>query len=512
MTSLQRLLLNTAATYTRSVLAVGLGLFSSRWLLNSLGQTDFGLFSVVGSLIIFVTFLNNVMAGSASRHFAYAIGQGDSVEVNKWFNAALSTHLLLPVSLIIMGWPIGEYCIRNILTIPSDRIHACILVFRLSLISAFVSMASIPFVAMFRAKQSIVELSIWETSQAVLAFTLAFILTLTAGDRLLIYAAGMVTISVVIQFVQISRAFFVFRECRVQFSYWFDATRFKEIFSFASWSFIGMSGGLLRNQGSAILLNLYFGPSVNAAYGIANQVTSQTSNLSTAMFGAFTPEITASEGRGDRPRMLDLALRASKFGTLLMIFFAVPLIVEMDYVLKLWLVEPPRYTGLFCQLMLTTFLLDRLSTGYTLAVNAHGKIAAYQVTVGTTLLLTIPLSWLFIHLGYPPTSVGLAFIVIQILCSLGRVYWVKRLFGVPVRRWFVEIVFPCSLVTIISIVASIIPGWLMPSSLLRLIIACAASVITSALAAWYVALDHRERAFIMDNACKVVRKLQTIKA
>jgi O-antigen/teichoic acid export membrane protein len=256
------------------------------------------------------------------------------------------------------------------------------------------------------------------------------------------------------------------------------------------------------------LLNLYFGPSVNAAYGIANQVTNQTSNLSTAMLGAFTPEITASEGRGDRSRMIDLALRASKFGTLLMILFAVPLIVEMDYVLKLWLREPPLYTALFCQLMLGTFLLDRLSTGYTLAVNAHGKIAAYQATVGTALFLTLPLAWLFIYIGFPPTSVGVAFVVIQILCSLGRVLWVRRLFDVPVRRWFMGIVFPCSLVAIASGTSSLIPGWFMQASFLRLLIVCVASASVSTLAGWYFALDPAEREFVWANAHKVIQKFQ----
>jgi Na+-driven multidrug efflux pump len=156
----QRIVLNTAATYTRSVLAVALALFSSRWVLNALGQTDFGIFSVVGSLIIFIVFLNSVMAASAGRHYAFAIGQGNNTEVNRWFNAAFSVHLCLAVFLTLIGWPIGEYLISHVLNIPADRVQTSLGVFRVSLISAFVSMISIPFVAMFTAKQRIAELAV----------------------------------------------------------------------------------------------------------------------------------------------------------------------------------------------------------------------------------------------------------------------------------------------------------------------------------------------------------------
>jgi len=508
MTSSQRIALNTIATYAQSVIGAGLALFSSRWVLNALGQTDYGLYSVVGALIVFVTFLNNVMAGSAARHFGYALGQGDIEEVNKWFNTALSIHLILPGTLVLLGWPIGEYCIRHVLTIPSVRIQACLWVFRLSLIAAFVSMASIPFVAMFRAKQHIVELAVWGGLYSVFAFSLALFLTQVSADRLLFFSSGMVAITVLTQFIQVCRCLWVFPECRVQRQYWFDRCRFKELFSFASWVFIGMSGGILRNQGSAILLNLYFGPTINAAYGIANQVSTQAGNLSVAMYGAFSPEITASEGRGDRARMLDLSHRSSKLGTILVLFFTVPLIVEMEYVLKLWLHESPPHTAMFCQLMVGAFLIDRLTIGYMSAVNAYGKVAAYQTTLGTILLLTLPLAWFFLKLGFPPTSVGVAFVLTMAGCSMGRVLWLRHLFNVPIRNWLMGVVLPCFYVTTSAMFAALIPSLLTAPSFLRFIIACCASVIIAALVAWLFAFDKQERTFIVDNILKIIERMR----
>jgi len=503
MTSSQRLVLNTIATYSRSIVALAFALFSSRWVLNALGQTDFGLFSVVGSIIVFITFLNGVMASSASRHFAYSIGQGDPAEINRWFNTALSIHICFAMILILIGWPIGEYAIKHILTIPPERLQACIWVFRISLVSAFASMISIPFVGMFRAKQHISEMAVWGMLQSALTFALAYTLTQLSGDLLLFYAIGMVGIIVFIQAVQILRAFHVFLECRIVLNQWFDGHRFKKITSFAIWNLIGGFGATLRDQGSAILLNLYFGPKVNAAYGIGKQVSVQTNQLSSAMLGAFSPEITASEGRGDRTGMLSLSLRASKFGTLLVLFFAIPLMVEMEYVLNLWLRIPPPYTAMFCRLIIATFLIDRLSNGYMIAVNAHGRIAGYQGTVGLSLLMTLPLAWLFLKLGYAPTSVGVAFVMTMIVCSIGRVLWGRHLFGVTVNRWLKAVVWPCIMVGVLTTLAGLIPFYLMPVSFIRLMTVLTVSLIISLLTSWFLGFDINERAFIRQNIIRV---------
>ncbi|MDD2466002.1 MAG: hypothetical protein PHI97_18550 [Desulfobulbus sp.] len=502
-----RLVLNTAATYTRSLVGVGLALFSSRWVLNALGQVDYGLFSLVGSILVFIAFLNSVMAGSASRHFAYAIGQGESMEVNRWFNAALSIHLCLAVSLTLAGWGIGEHLIVHIFNVPPERIIVCQQVFRISLIPLFTGMLSIPFVAMFRAKQRIAELSVWDMMHSVLNFTLAWYLLQAAGDRLIFYALGMTAILVFYHSVQIIRAAVGFQECKLVFRQWFDKKRLTEIFSFAVWNLIGSLGAVLRDQGSAILLNLYFGPKVNASYGIAKQVSAQTGQLAGAMLGAFSPEITSREGRGDRAGMIDLSLRASKFGTLLVLVFLVPLVVEMEYVLRLWLVEPPQYTAALCRLILCTFLIDRLSTGFMLAINAQGRIAGYQATLGTVLVLTLPLAWLFLHLGFEPPIVGIAFIITMAACSLGRVLWARYLLNVPISRWVKTVVIPCGIVCALSTIAAFLPWWLFPSTFFRLVLVSGGSLAAYAISTWFVALDHRERTFFLQNIQKLRQKI-----
>ncbi len=503
MTPSQRIALNTIATYTRSVFSAALGLFSMRWVLGALGQSDFGLFSVVGSIITFIVFLNGIMAGSAARHFAYSIGEGDADKVNQWFNAAFSIHLILPIILIFVGWPIGEYCIAHVLTIPLDRIATSLWVFRISLLSAFFSMVTIPFSAMFTAKQHITTLAVWGTLQSVLSFIFAFLLTRMSGDRLLLYAIGIVTITIFMQVGLSVQAIIVFRECRIRRAQWFDLERFKQIFSFAGWSFIGVFGTILRNQGSPLLLNIFFGPKVNAAFGIANTITAQAMTLSSAMTGAFSPEITVSEGRGERNKMLEIALRMCKFSTLLVMLLAIPLIVEVDYVLKLWLHDVPPYAGTLCQLMLIMFLIDQLTVGYMSAVNAQGKIAAYQATLGTILVLTLPLAWLFLKVGYPPTGVGFAFIINIFLVSLGRVFWGRHLLGMRVQKWLTQVVIPCTAVGVISTLAALTPLWWLSSSFTRFFLVTVASAIATILAGWFIALNASERSFFAKNTANM---------
>lgn len=508
MNSSQRLVLNTAATYTRSVFAIGLALFSVRWVLNALGQIDFGLFSVVGSLIPFVTFLNSVMSWSVSRYFAYYIGQEKPSEVNRWFNIAFIIHLLLSISLTFLGWLIGEYLITHIFNVPIDRMPACLLVFRVTLISAFVSMVSVPFIAIFTAKQHLAEIAIWGMLYSLASFSLAWQLSYVSGDRLIFYATGMVIILVLVQFAQVFRASYKFPECRIDYRQWFNRQRFKEIFSFSIWNALGSMGTMLRNNGSAILLNYFFGPRVNAAFGIANQVSGQTDLFASSMIGAFAPEITASEGRGDRVRMLSLSNRASKFSTILVILFAIPLMTEVNYVLKIWLIEPPAYTAIFCQLILLIFIIDRLSVGYLLAVNAYGRIAAFHVTNGIILSMTLLVAWFFFKAGFTPTSVGVAFVITSIASTLGRVLWARKLFGLSTCHWVKVVVMPCSKVTLAATIGALIPHFLFPISFCRLVLVISTSIAATLLTTWFFTFDVSDRNFVRQNFVHMMTKIR----
>jgi O-antigen/teichoic acid export membrane protein len=317
----------------------------------------------------------------------------------------------------------------------------------------------------------------------------------------------MSAINSVIAVIQVIRACFIFSQCRISIARWFDFRRSCQLFSFAIWSLVGALGYLIRLQGPAILLNLFFNATVNAAYGLANTVSTQTANLSSSMVNALSPEITASEGRGDRARMLEYSLRACKFSTLLIMLFAVPLVMEMDYVLKIWLRDPPEYTTVFCQLMLIVCLMDYISIGHVIAVNAGGKIAAYQAVLGILNMLTIPLAWFFLKRGYAPTSVGAAIVIMCTISSIVRVLWAQHQFNMSVWRWVKEVVLACTAVATGAVLASGCFYWFLPSSFVRLMLVTATSITVIGILGWFIVLNSRERMFLTESTSKVIRKI-----
>ena len=494
--SSRRIILNTSTMYLRSVLGIAFSLLSVRWVLGALGPDDFGLYAVVGALIVFITFINRVLARSVERFLAISIGQGDPVDLNRWFNAALSLHLLMAAFLALVGWYVGEYCINHLLTIPPGRLFASLCVFRISLVTAFIGMASVPYVAMFTAQQRIFELALWGLLQTFSIFALAWGLTFITYDGLIFYAVGMASIHCFILLIQDIRATTIFPACRVRTTYWYDARRTREMFSFASWSAIGSLGMLLRVQGSAILLNTFHGTVANAAFGLANQVSLQTTQLSNSMLTAMNPEINLREGRGDRSRMLSLATRACRFGTLLAALFSIPLIIEMDFVLQVWLKTPPAHTATMCRLMMAVLLVHQLTVGYMMAIIARGMIIAYQLTVGITMVLTLPLAWLLLQLEFPPSSAVVAAVITMSGCSLGRVLWVRHMFSIPVRSYVTQVFLPCVATMGAATLPASIPSLYMAPSLPRLALTCSAGVLAVAAIGWRLALDTDERHFL----------------
>ncbi len=506
----QRIVLNTVATYTRSVIAAGLALFSTRWVLTALGPTDFGLFSVIGSLIAFISFLCTSMGSSVSRYFAYSIGQQDKYELNKWFNAAIGIHLLIAIILITSSWLVGEFVIANVLNIPSIRISASLNVYRISLLAAFVGMITIPFYALFVAKQRIYELAVWGTIYSLLIFFFAYILNHINSDRLIFYAYYMAGLAILIQCVYVIRAMTTIPECTLNRHHIFDSMRWRRLMSFTSWHTVNGVGFVMSNQGIAILLNLYFGPRVNAAYGIANQVSAQAGQLSTAMIGALSPEIAAREGFGDRERMIALSNRASKFSTVLALLFVIPVFVEMDYLLKLWLKSAPDHTAEFCGIMLLSFAIDKLSVGSEIAINAVGRIAVQYGVIGTLRILTLPMGYLFLIIFSKVSIVITAILITNIAISIFRIYWMKQLLNVPYFRWIRDVFFKCMMAAGGAIVFAMIPYWLLQPSYLRALLVLFSNTAGITLISWFFVLDVNEKFFISEYINSIKRKFAYI--
>lgn len=498
-----RIIANTLAKYGQSLFGLFATLFSARWILQALGETDFGLYGVVGSIVLLLTFLNGGLQAGVSRFYAFSIGRGRTLpkeqaeeELKYWFNTAFSIHSIFPFLIILAGWPIGEYAIQNWLTIPPERIDASLIVFRISLVTAFMNIFTVPFTAMYTAHQLITELAVFGILRSMFTFIAAWFLLQVQSDRLVVYALYMMAINAGIPLLQIARAFLKFPTCRVSLSHMYNRAYFRDLFSYVGWKMFGLTCVSFRMQGTPILINLYFGPQVNAAYSIANRVSMQAATLSSAMTTAFQPALTDMEGRGDRERMLETCLRACKFGTLLVLLFAIPLMIEMENVLTLWLRTPPQHAAILCQWMLAMLIVDKITNGHMLAVNASGKIKYYELVQGPLLLSAMPIAWIFFHRGESPAYMGFALFISTVMYCVGRLFFCKHLLGLPIRKWMRSVLIPTLLTSSISALVAYIPSLGMEASFTRLVsttlLGCGVLVIMS----WILLFSKSEKDYL----------------
>ena len=476
-------------------------------MLAALGKTDFGLYGVVGGMTVFIAFLNTLLSIATGRFYAYAEGQAQKSaaegqaeagleECRKWFSTAVMLHTVVPVVLVVIGYPLGMYAVENWLTIPPERLDACRWVFRFMCVSCFVGMINVPFQAMYTAKQYIAELTIYGVAATTANVFFMFFMVTHPGDWLAKYAFWMCLVSVVPQVIICLRAIKVFPECRFQMLYAWNRERVFKLASFAFWQTFGGLGVIFRGQGVQILVNKYFGPAYNASMSIANQVSAQSQTLSGAMQGAFAPAITTACGAGRYDEMRALAYRTCKFGMLLALIFVLPLALELRTVLNLWLVDPPPYTAELCWCILLMAIIDKSAAGHMLAVAAKGKIAVYQTFLGGSLILTLPLAWYMVVRGWGFVSVGWAMVVTMAMCAWGRVWFARKLVGMSARYWLFKIMLPMGIV--VGVIAGVVYllHFMLMSGLPRVFattIVCEVLLLTFA---WFVLLDTSERLYL----------------
>lgn len=507
-----RIILNTLASYGQSLVGLVLTLFSARWLLLALGKVDYGLFGVVGSTILLMTILTGGLSVGISRFYAYSIGEGARLsqeeandELLRWFNAALSIHIVLPVLVLMVGLPLGEYAIQHWLTVPQARLDACIWVFRASMVATLASVVSVPFVAMFSAHQRIYVVAAFGILRSAATFVIAWCMLHAEGDRLIAYAVAMAGVGVFIQSMFVICAFISFEGCRLRSEYLFHWERIKKLFSYTGWKMYGMSCVAVRDQAVPIVVNLQFGPAVNAAYMVAKSLSLQATALSTSLTRAFQPAVVTAEGSGDRAQMLALGMRVCKFGSLLVILFAVPAIILMHDLLELWLVDPPDHAAGICQWLLAMLIAERMTGGQMLAVNAYGKIALYEMINGTLLVSTVPLMWFLFKMDLGPVSVGYALFISMVVYCASRIIFAKRLVDFPVLPWIMQVALPITIIILLGVLFGIAGSNLNTFGIYRLLIASCFGALPMLIFSWVFLLDINERNYIISHLLRVTR-------
>lgn len=504
MTANRRIFLNIIATYGRSVFSILCGLFSIRWVLMALGKSDFGLYGLVGSLAIFIAFFNNQFSGAIARYYAYTVGKTQKnyeqglLECREWFTTAVLIHTILPLTFVAIGYPIGHMAITSgWLIVPPERVTSCVWLWRYVCISCLIGMLNVPFNAMYIAKQYIAELTIYSFAQTVTKTLFIYAMTLVERDWLATYGGVVCAITVIPQVIICIRAMKVFPECRLLRVSRDDWIRVKQLANYAWWQTFGGIGYLCRHQCLEIVANRFFGPIANASYTVGAQVGGESSILTGALNGAFTPAITSAYGAGDLSTFRAMVYRSCKFGVLLTLVFAIPLGLEIDEILHLWLKNPPDFAKLFCLVWLIVTVLEKLYTGHILAVNATGKIAKFQFYHAVSCLLGLPIAIIISVVSRDISAIGIALIVSTLISGSSDVFLARSRAGLSVRHLVKAVIIPSVLSVGLSLCVGLLPRLFMQPSFSRVCVTTIFVELVLLPVAWFFIMDARERNFVM---------------
>lgn len=486
-----------------------------RWVLMALGDEDFGLFGLVGSIVIFLSFFNTQFAGAISRFYAYSVGQAKVSddpaqaleECRKWFSTGVTIHTIVPVFLIAVGYPIGAWAVRNgIIGVPIAKIEACIWLWRFVCASSFVSMLSVPFSAMYTAKQYIAELTVYSVAQVILRTAFIYYMTLKPGDWLVRYGFAMNAIIIVPQLLICARAVFIFPECRLRLAYMRCWSYVRMIGAYAGWQTFGGLGYIARHQFLTVVVNRFLGPKITASFSVGGTVGGEAAALTGAMNSAFAPAITTACGEGDWERVRTMAYLACKFGTLLTLLFAIPMGLEISELLCVWLKEVPLYAEGICLIMLAVVVIEKLSLGHIIGVNASGNIARFQVCRGLICMTAIPFSICAVLLFRHVFSVGFSLLATTCIVCCSEVWLARSLIGLSARYWLTKIVCPLFIVTGFSCAAGYVPKYLMDTSIMRMMVTSIFSLATLLPLSWWIVLNGEEKAFLKAKLQAIVLK------
>ncbi len=501
----KRIAKNTLMLYVRMLFSMLVSLYTSRVVLQALGVEDYGIYNVVGGVVAMFSIVSNSLSSSVSRFLTFELGRGDMERLKETFSTSLLIHLVLAGIVFVLAESVGVWFLNTQMTIPAGRLYAANWVFQASILSFMFGLSSVPYNASITSHERMSAFAYIGMLDVVLRLLIVLFIAYAPFrfDRLIVYSLLTVGVGMALQCIYLWYCRKNFEECRFRLR--FNKKCWKEMGAFAGWNFIGCTAGLLKDQGVNILLNLFWGPVVNAARGIAVSVNAAVTGFAGNFMAAVNPQIIKSYAADDRGYTFSLVERGSRFSFYIMLILALPILFETEFVLTIWLKHFPAHTVNFVRLMLLLSLLDVLSNTLINLQNATGKIRNYQIAVGSALMLNFPISYLCLKMGCLPESVYVVALFVSLLCLMLRLLFLRRMVQLSVTQYLSNV---CLNVLIVSLIASFIPtliyfqmeeGWNRFISMLFLCVIC------SSLSIFFIGCSFSERKFILDRV-RILKK------
>mgnify|MGYP001433975851 FL=1 len=501
----KRIAKNTLLLYVRMLFLMIISLYTSRVILNTLGVEDYGINNVVSGFIGMLGFLSGSLGAASSRFITYDLGIGDMVTMKRTFGNIVTIHLLLAVMILIFGETIGLWFVLNKLQIPENRMTAALWVYQFSIFSFMLSIVSVPYNATIIAHERMKAFAYITIVDAVLKLLIVYLLVVIPYDKLIIYAILFFCIQVFDRVVYGVYCYRHFEETKTKLA--FNKKLFKEIFSFAVWTMNGNLAVIGYTQGINVLLNMFFGPVVNAARGVAVQVQGGVTGFCNNFQMALNPQLTKSYAQNDLEHMQQLLKVSSKFSFFLLFIISLPLILEAPLVLKWWLGIVPEHTVNFLRLILCSSMLVALSNPLIVSVHATGKIKKFQAIEGTLLLCIVPIAYILLKFfGIRPEYVFCVHIAVEILTQYARVRIVLPMISMKCVDYFKEVVVPIIKVIVITPILPLIVYHYIDQSVITFFVICIISVICVLGGVYYFGCIKSEREFIINKIRQIIYK------
>jgi O-antigen/teichoic acid export membrane protein len=502
----KRIAKNTVMLYGRMLVMLGISLFTSRVILRTLGVVDFGINNVVGGVIAMLGFLTGSLSGATSRFITFDLGAGNIEKLKRTFSSVMFIHYIVAGIILLFGETIGLWFVITQLNIPPERSTAAMVVYQFSILSSILGIISIPYNSDIIAHEKMSAFAYISLMDVTLKLLIVYLLVIIPFDKLITYSFLFFLIQLldrVIYYVYCKKHF---EETRVLLRY--DKAQFKEISSYAGWTMTGNLAVVGYTQGINILLNIFFGPAVNAARGIAVQVQNACMQFTNNFQMAFNPQLTKSYAQGDLHRMHSLIVHGSKFSFYILLFIIVPLMIEAPTVLKIWLGIVPEHTVNFLRLILIIGLLSTLSNEILISLHATGKIRKFQIIESSMLLSIVPIAYIclkFFHIS--PEGVFLVHIIVECITELVRLYIILPMIKMSIKMYFVKVMIPVCFIALISPIIPLIVDSIVTGQTANFFSVCLTCVIYNSIIIYFVGCNKREKEFIQSQFVSVYNKV-----
>ena len=425
-------------------------LYATRVVLQALGEQDYGIYNVVGGIVVMFSFLSRVLASASQRYFAFELGRDNKERLKQVFSITLILYALVIVIIILATELFGMWFLYNKATIPPERMVAATWILQFSIISFSITLLTTPYQADIIAHEKMDVYAYIGFLEAGLQLALALILKYVyfTSDILIIYGLLVLIASIITHGSYIVYAYKKYDESHFQ-RFW-DSKLAKELLSYSGWNIFGALAGVARSQGINMLINAFFNPVINAARGVAYQINNAINQFASNFYTAVRPQVTKNYAKGDLSATMSLVFSSSKLTYYLLLFIAVPIMVFAAPILDIWLDIVPEHTLLFTELVIIVALIDSLSNPLMTLAQATGKVKLYQVVVGSLLLLNLPVSYVFLLLGYPAEVTMVVAIVISAISLMARLFILRRITTFSIKQYFSQVLLAILIPTIFS--------------------------------------------------------------